>query len=137
MSDKKKKKGAPSFLTLGMLAVVALLFFLGYEGGGVGSGSGSGIIQDSPSVQQQQQQQQVVQPPPTEAPKAVLDVTVSGSDYLFKNQRLDLSSLVSQLTEYGKDADIRISSDETATINAMNSLTDALAANGFTNYSKR
>jgi hypothetical protein len=136
MSDKKKKKGAPSFLTLGMLAVVALLFFLGYEGGGVGSGSGSGIIQDSPSVQQQQQQQ-VAQPTPTEAPKAVLDVTVSGSDYLFKNQRLDLSSLVSQLTEYGKDADIRISSDETATINAMNSLTDALAANGFTNYSKR
>ncbi|MBQ9111729.1 MAG: hypothetical protein IJY06_10265 [Oscillospiraceae bacterium] len=134
MSDKKKKKGAPSFLTLGMLAVVALLFFLGYEGGGVGSGSGSGIIQDSPSVQQQQQ---VAQPTPTEAPKAVLDVTVSGSDYLFKNQRLDLSSLVSQLTEYGKDADIRISSDETATINAMNSLTDALAANGFTNYSKR
>ena len=136
MSDKKKKKGAPSFLTLGMLAVVALLFFLGYEGGGVGSGSGSGIIQDSPSVQQQQQQQ-VAQPTPTEAPKAVLDVTVSGSDYLFQNQRLDLSSLVSQLTEYGKDADIRISSDETATINAMNSLTDALAANGFTNYSKR
>ena len=136
MSDKKKKKGAPSFLTLGMLAVVALLFFLGYEGGGVGSGSGSGIIQDSPSVQQQQQQQ-VAQPTPTEAPKAVLDVTVSGRDYLFKNQRLDLSSLVSQLTEYGKDADIRISSDETATINAMNSLTDALAANGFTNYSKR
>lgn len=134
MSDKKKKKGAPSFLTLGMLAVVALLFFLGYEGGGVGGGSGSGIIQDSPSVQQQQQ---IAQPPPTEAPRAVLDVTVSGSDYLFKNQRLDLSSLVSQLTEYGKDADIRISSDETATINAMNSLTDALAANGFTNYSKR
>ena len=64
-------------------------------------------------------------------------MTVSGSDYLFKNQRLDLSSLVCQLTEYGKDADIRISSDETATINAMNSLTDALAANGFTNYSKR
>ena len=136
MSEKKKKKGAPSFLTLGMLAVVALLFFLGYEGGGVGSGSGSGIIQDSPSVQQQQQQQ-VAQPTPTEAPKAVLDVTVSGSDYLFKNQRLDLSSLVSQLTQYGKDADIRISSDETATINAVNSLTDALAANGFTNYSKR
>lgn len=135
MSDKKKKKGAPSFLTLGMLAVVALLFFLGYEGGGVGGGSGSGIIQDSPSVQQQQQQ--IAQPPPTEAPRAVLDVTVSGSDYLFGNQRLDLSSLVSQLTEYGKDADIRISSDETATINAMNSLTDALAANGFTNYSKR
>lgn len=133
MSDKKKKKGAPSFLTLGMLAVVALLFFLGYEGGGVGGGSGSGIIQDSPSVQQQQ----IAQPPPTEAPRAVLDVTVSGSDYLFGNQRLDLSSLVSQLTEYGKDADIRISSDETATINAMNSLTDALAANGFTNYSKR
>lgn len=134
MSDKKKKKSATGGVTLGMLAVVALLFFLGNDGGGIGGGSGSGIISDGPSVQYYQEE---AQPAATEAPKAVLEVTVSGSDYLFQNQRLDLTVLVTQLSDYGKDADIRISSDETATINAMNALTDALAANGFTNYSKR
>lgn len=141
MSDKKKK--SMSGFTIGCAALVALLFVLGYDGSGLGLGSGfslgSGSGSSSPT---QSQSQNTPASPNSEAPveetkRVILEITVSGSDYLFQNSRMDINTLMTHIREYSTTTEIHITADETATINAMDDLTERLAANGYIHYSKR
>ncbi len=141
MSDKKKK--SMGGFTIGCAALVALLFVLGYDGSGLGFSLGSGFSSSSGSpTQSQSQSQNTPASPNNEAPveetkKVILEITVSGSDYLFQNSRMDINTLMTHIREYSTTTEIHITADETATINAMDDLTERLAANGYIHYSKR
>mgnify|MGYP003294129728 CR=1 FL=1 len=137
MADEKKKKSIDG-VTIGGIALIAAVLLLGWDGGGFGSGGGLNISMPTQKNESVDSQTVVVEKHEATQPKIVtVDVTVSGRDYIYNNNRIGLQTLIGELEQYGKNVEIRITTDETATINAMDALTSKLAEEGFTNYSKR
>ena len=135
MGDEKKKKKSVDGVTIGAVAVLGLLFVLGMDGKSLNFGS---LTTSAPVNSSNPSTSIIVETPKQTQPVVTsVEVTVSGRDYLYENNRIGLETLITKLEQHGKDVEIRITTDETATINAMDALTSRLAEAGFTNYSKR
>lgn len=144
-SKKDKSHKLPVFkvftglITLVCLIIIALIL-LGNFGFGFGNGSGNGnntvisknhnaSISENSAVEDEKTTQ-----PETETP--IIEITVSGREYLYQNNKIELDDFIEELNQFDKNIEIRISSDETATVNAMDNLTEKLNENGYTGYIK-
>ena len=116
--------------------ILALIYFKGFGGFGKDSGEGR---KDDTSVSQTTENKieaatEAVTEEQTDA-KSV-DITVSGKDYLFNNEKITLEDLAAEVGKFDKETKIVISYDDTAAKNAMDDLTDKLDALGYKNYEK-
>ena len=66
----------------------------------------------------------------------VAEITVSGNDYLYNNEKTSLEALAAEIAKLDKDAEITITSDDTAAKNTVDELTDKLDELGYKNYKK-
>ena len=64
------------------------------------------------------------------------EITVSGHDYLFNNEKLTLDALAVEIGKLDKETEITITSDDTAAKNTVDELTDKLDELGYKNYKK-
>lgn len=64
------------------------------------------------------------------------EITVSGNDYLYNNEKLTLDKLAAEISKLDKDAEITITSDDTAAKNTVDELTDKLEELGYNNFKK-
>lgn len=113
-------------IILAIVAVVALLIW-GFGGGGFGGGKGDGegeAVSVNATVENPVTEEVTIQTEQAE----YINVTVAGNDYLYLNEKIELSELLDKLkaaepTEpvYIKDAD--------ASKKAYNALTEALREN--------
>lgn len=162
-NSREKKKDAPGFIRkardifaiLIIITIIVLIVLSRGPGFGNGSGNGSGnggksieAYKDVTDVSENDYNDGIVTTvtevtensltsiTSSEPEKEIVEVTVSGHDYLYMNKKTDLAILIEMLKEIEKDVEIRISSDNTAAMNTMEDLTEALDKNGFTDYYK-
>ena len=111
--------------------IIALLYFKGI--GGFGKNSGDGKKNDTSSSETIEKAE-----PTTEAGQdnKTAEITVSGHDYLYNNEKISLDSLVAEIGKLDKDTEITITSDDTAAKNTVDELTDKLDELGYKNYKK-
>lgn len=135
---KKGKKGAAVGAGAALIAALALLaskfglpFGLG-EGLGLGgttdnSGNISGISQEVSAAEGSSAAEQTTAQKPESSAATVekVEITVNGSNYLYKNSIISLSDLVGELKNLGPDISVTLK-DENAALNAYRSLTKAL-----------
>ena len=120
--------------------IFALLYFKGF--GGFGKDSGENKKNDSVVSQTTEQKTEAESETTTEnATEAktdaeTVDITVSGRDYLFNNEKITLEEFAAELGKFDKETKIVISYDDTAAKNAMDELTDHLDELGYKNYEK-
>ncbi len=131
----KKLFGILLILVIAAL-IFALIYFKGFGGFGKDSGESR---KDDISVSQTTESKTEA---PTEAvteektEEKSVDITVSGRDYLFNNEKITLEELAAEVGKLDKEAKIVISYDDTAAKNTMDDLTDKLDALGYKNYEK-
>ena len=115
--------------------IAALIYFKGFGGFGKDSGEGK---KDDVSVSQTTESTEAS----TEATAAdeekteTAEITVSGHDYLFNNEKMTLEALTAEIAKLDKEAQITITSDDTAAKNTVDELTDKLDELGYKNYKK-
>ena len=111
--------------------IFALIYFKGF--GGFGKDSGEGKKNDTSASETVDKAE-----PTTEAGKdeAAAEITVSGHDYLFNNEKLTLDALAVEIGKLDKETEIIITSDDTAAKNTVDELTDKLDELGYKNYKK-
>ena len=124
-----------------ILIIAALIFFLLYfKGfGGFGKDSGENKKGETSVSQTTEKNTEAFTEPTTEEktePESV-DITVSGHDYLFNNEKLSIEALAAEIAKLGKETKINISFDDTAAKNTMDDLTDKLDELGYKNYEKK
>ena len=66
----------------------------------------------------------------------IAEITVSGHDYIFNNEKISLDTLAEEIGKLDKNKKISISYDDTAAKNTLDELTDKLDELGFKNYEK-
>lgn len=131
----KKIVGILLILVIAAL-IFALMYFKGFGGFGKNSGESK---KDDTSVSQTTESKTEA---PTEAvteektEEKSVDITVSGRDYLFNNDKITLDELAVEIGKLDKETKIVISYDDTAAKNTMDDLTDKLDALGYKNYEK-
>ena len=118
-----------------ILIIAALIFaLLDFKGfGGFGKNSGDGKKNDTSTSDFVTKDE-----PTTEAAKneKAAEITVSGHDYLFNNEKISLDDLAAEISKLDKDTEIIITSDDTAAKNTVDELTDKLDELGYKNYKK-
>lgn len=146
MSEEKKKgktgaKVAGGIGAVGVLGACAYLLThcgagFGFGGGGNGDGSsqGSGAGDTTTSVSAEattgaettaDTTAETVLTAETTAAVETVSVTVSGSDYLYENKSISLDDLLTSLKSLEAGTIVTIT-DDNASLNAYNALTDAL-----------
>ncbi len=153
--NKNKKthsvfKKAQGLLTIVLIAVIIILLKFG-GGPGFGKGSGDRSIDAYKNVTDVSESDfndgtvtTATETPQTsqlittssEPDAEIFEIMVSGHDYLYMNEKTELDDFIAKLKKSEKKAEIRISADNTATMNTMEDLTEALDKNGFTDYYK-
>lgn len=124
---KSKYKG--SFLLpliIGILIAVAVIGLIIYAFGGKGFGGGRGDGEGSSSVSQASSISEISQPE-TESVEYV-NITVSGNDYLFQNQKMTVDELISELNRSNEKFPVKIT-DDGASIKAYDNLIEVLKDN--------
>lgn len=133
------KKILGILLVLIIAAIILFLYF--FKGfGGFGKDSGKGESSDrSISVTTEEHETTTEKSEAT----TVLDrspvgaeITVSGHDYLFNNEKVSLDDIAVEISKLDKEAPITITSDDTAAKNTVDELTDKLDELGYKNYNK-
>lgn len=127
----KKILGVILILIIAAL-IFALIYFKGF--GGFGKDSGENKKDDTSASETTVEKTEATTEELTEI-KSV-DITVSGRDYLFNNEKISLDALITEIGKFDKDSSILISYDNTATKNTMDDLTDKLDELGYKNYEK-
>lgn len=124
---KRTYKGAfwiPLIIGIAVAVVVVgvILYAFGGKGfgGGKGDGEGSNSISADSSISESSQ-------PETEAMEYI-NITVSGSDYLFHNHKLTFDELMSELNSSKEKFPVKIT-DDGASIKAYDTLVKALKDN--------
>ncbi len=153
---EKNKNKTPGFIrkvqeVLVILVIIAIIVLIVFSRGfGKGNGSDDGdrsldAEKNNSEVMETDPEENIVTTEPevsetiivsTEPETETVEIKVSGHDYLYLNSKIELSSFIDKLSGYEKDVEIRISADNTATMNTMEDLTEELDKNGFTNYYK-
>lgn len=125
MQTKRKGKGV--LIVIIILAILALLIFLAFKLGwlkGLGFGKGEGDGGNGVSSSQQTDAPETTAATTVEQVTSV-DVTVSGSSYLYQNKTAELETLITELKKLDKDTRVKLH-DENASKNAYDDLTKAL-----------
>lgn len=134
-----------------VFAVAVAGFFLlgGCEGLGLGKGDGNGEGQNNTEVVSQASGTQTSEPSAAESsPESsaeeseesqilTVEITVSGRDYLYQNNKITLDDFLKELEKFEKETEVIINADSTAAKNTMDDLTDKLDAAGYKNYHKK
>ena len=113
-----------------VLIIVALVLAIIFLRGGIGFSfkSGDGEKEGS-SVSQTVEKNETTTAEAMDVQTA--EIMVSGHDYLFNNEKLSLESLISEIGKLDKNAEIKITYDDTAAKNTMDDLTDKLDELGY------
>lgn len=128
------KKFLGLLLLLAVVAlIVALLYFKGF--GGLGKNSGEDKNNDT-SVSDTADKNEPTTEAATEDETIKAEITVSGHDYLFNNEKMSLDALAAEIAKLDKEAEITITADDTAAKNTVDELTDKLDELGYKNYKK-
>ena len=130
------KKFLGNLLVLIIAALIAaLIYFKGFGGFGKDSGEGK---KDDVSVSQTTESTEASTEATTadEEKTETAEITVSGHDYLFNNEKMTLEALTAEIAKLDKEAQITITSDDTAAKNTVDELTDKLDELGYKNYKK-
>ena len=142
----KKIVAILAFLLVAIISVFLLLGGcdkLGWGGGsgeGEGSGSGSQVSSSASGTDEgsgKKESSAVVSSASSAPEKKKAEITVSGRDYIYNNNKITLDDLSAELKKLGTDTEITIITDETAAKNTVDDLTDRLDADGFANYTKK
>ena len=122
------------FALLLLLIIAAIIFaFLHFKGfSGFGKNSGEGKNDTSVSETTEIKEPTTVEDRKPEG----AEITVSGHDYLFNNEKITLEALAAEIGKLDKEAEIIITSDDTAAKNTVDELTDKLDELGYKNYKK-
>ena len=126
-----------------LIGIIALILFLcnfkGFGGLGKDSGKGKGEDRSIPVTSEEDEKNTVEKAEATivrdRRPEGA-EITVSGHDYLFKNEKISLDDLADEISKLDKEAMITIFSDDTAAKNTVDELTDKLDELGYKNYNK-
>ena len=117
-------------ILLVLIIAAAILFFL-YFKGYIGFGKGKGDEKKSDTSVSEN-----VETTTDNKDVTVAEITVSGNDYLYNNEKTSLEALAAEIAKLDKDAEITITSDDTAAKNTVHELTDKLDELGYKNYKK-
>ena len=117
-------------ILLVLIIAAAILFFL-YFKGYIGFGKGKGDEKKSDTSVSEN-----VETTTDNKDVTVAEITVSGNDYLYNNEKTSLEALAAEIAKLAKDAEITITSDDTAAKNTVDELTDKLDELGYKNYKK-
>ncbi len=126
----KKVLGFILFAAIIALAIWALLHFKGF--GGFGKDSGKSNKNDTSVSETTKPAETTTEDKKQES----AEITVSGNDYLYNNEKLTLDKLAAEISKLDKDAEITITSDDTAAKNTVDELTDKLEELGYNNFKK-
>ena len=124
----KKFLGFLLFIALIALAIWAFFHFKGF--GGFGKDSEKGKSNDT-SVSATTEATTV-----EDKQLEIIDITVSGNDYLYNNEKMSLDKLITEISKFDKNAEITINTDDTAAKNTVDELTDKLEELGYNNFKK-
>ena len=113
-------------LIIGIAVAVVVIGIIIYAFGGKGFGGGRGDGEGSNSVSEISSISESLQPE-TEAMEYI-NITVSGSDYLFQNQKMTVDELMSELNSVEEKFPLKITDDD-ASIKAYDILVRALKDN--------
>ena len=108
---------------LAVVAAAAIILLLGFGGFGFGGGKGDGEG-DGDSTQAAVSEEESAEAPVVENIDYV-NVTVSGNEYIYDNQKLSLEELINRLTGMELDVPIKLT-DDNAALDAYQQLIDAL-----------
>lgn len=117
--------------------VIFLLFFKGF--GGFGKDSGEGKSSDrsiTETVEETTEADEIETTTVLDRRPEGAEITVSGHDYIFNNEKISLDDLAAELSKLDKEALITITADDTAAKNTVDELTDKLDELGYKNYNK-
>ena len=117
-------------ILLVLIIAAAILFFL-YFKGYIGFGKGKGDEKKSDTSVSEN-----VETTTDNKDVTVAEITVSGNDYLYNNEKTSLEALAAEIAKLAKDAEITITPDDTAAKNTVDELTDKLDELGYKNYKK-
>ncbi|MBP5379853.1 MAG: hypothetical protein J6Y64_09980 [Ruminococcus sp.] len=117
-----------------VVLIVALLYFKGFGGFGKNSGEDKNDTSVSEPADKNEPTTEATTAEATKADTA--EITVSGHDYLFNNEKMSLETLVAEIAKLDKETEITITSDDTAAKNTVDELTDKLDELGYKNYKK-
>lgn len=124
---KRRYKGAFWIpLIIGMVIAIVIVGIILYAFGGKGFGGGKGDGEGSNSVPAESIISESLQPE-TESIEYI-NITVSGSDYLFQNRKLTVDELVTELTGGEERFPVKIT-DDGASIKAYDTLVGILKDN--------
>ena len=125
-----KRKGTGKLIVIIILAILALLVFLAFKLGwlkGLGFGKGEGDGGSGTSTVQESSAPDTTAATTVEQVSSV-DVTVSGSSYLYQNKTTDLDALIAELNKLEKATRVKLH-DDNAAKNAYDALTKLLSEN--------
>ncbi|SEH37109.1 hypothetical protein SAMN02910265_00079 [Ruminococcus flavefaciens] len=121
------------FLLLVAIIALAIWAFLHFKGfGGFGKESEKGKNNDTSVSETTEPETTTVEDKQLES----AEITVSGNDYLYNNEKLSLEKLVAEISKLDKSTEITITSDDTAAKNTVDELTDKLEELGYNNFKK-
>lgn len=120
-------------------AVAAVALFLSQKGCDFGIGTGkNGVSNDNSNISEQVSATETVITEKsteiaTESEKVIIEITIDGRDYIYNNKKMQLDELMTEINKNDKSAEIFISCESTATVNARDNFEEALESSGFKN----
>ena len=121
-----------ALLFLAIIAVLVWFFFFRGGGHGFNLNKGKGKGNDTSISETTKPAETTTEDKKQES----AEITVSGNDYLYNNEKLTLDKLAAEISKLDKDAEITITSDDTAAKNTVDELTDKLEELGYNNFKK-
>lgn len=120
-----------------VLIVLGVFFFKGF---GFGLGTGKGGNADNASLElvdksivEIEEEAEIPTTIVTEPEKIKVEVTIDGRDYIYNNKKMQLEELMIEINKNDKSAEIYVSCESTATVNARDNFEEALESNGYKN----
>ena len=141
MNYRKKGISLIGILVIAALVlIIGVLVYLGLHGFGFGKGKGEGSGQESSSLVRSESSEETTAAETTTAETTTttttttpetkelqyVDVTVSGNDYLYQNQKLTLEELMQNLQSLTEAMPVKLT-DANASLDAYENLTKALS----------
>ncbi|MDO5558948.1 MAG: hypothetical protein Q4F95_05060 [Oscillospiraceae bacterium] len=126
MKTKTKSKGLSVIdliIILIVAAAVIAVLLLGKGGFGNGGGKSAGISEQQTAPETTSAQDDLV----TEEIQYV-NITVSGSEYLYQNSKISLDDIIGELSQMPSDTQVKIS-DDNSSLKAYKNLKESLTQN--------
>lgn len=124
---KRRYKGAfwiPLIIGIAVTVVVIGIIIYAFGGKGFGGGKGDGVGSNSVSSDSSISESSITETETME----YINITVSGSDYIFQNQKMNIDELMSELNSTEEKFPVKIT-DDGASIKAYDALVEALKDN--------